>query len=176
LVVTIKEFRQIYKIINHPKTMVKELPWIADGGLASFEESTIKPDTLVEVLEGQPVELFIRKHPEYSKFYQAIDGIENRWEKKQAIRSDILELLKLDSKKFHKWYFDRKDITTELLDKYQKFCSIPRLNVYDRNLDMSYSKEVGALLHQYKLALEYLDKIKNLYDEVHTRPKPMSII
>jgi hypothetical protein len=115
----------------------------------------------------------IREHPEWIEKYPAIDGISSgksgNEDYKRPIRSDIESLLSMPNKEFDIWYQERKEVTTDLLNKYETLGSIPALS-YEFERHRGYNLEVFTHLRNHiemlKRGLEYLEKIRIIRDEI----------
>jgi len=124
----------------------------------------------------------IKKHPEWSKFYPAIDGIEKKAQyikdqpynekilfkkAEKPIRSDIEEILKLDNVSFSKWYNERKAAAKNLLKQYELIGSIPALacsSEHDK-FDLTSNCNFNGTVNLLKEGLDYLEKIKEVREE-----------
>lgn len=123
------------------------------------------------------------QHPEWSEKYPAIDGIKrspsfSRYDEtveadiytsdKAPIRSDIEKILLMNSSDFNKWLSQRREATEEMIEKYKLFSSIPNLRYDSGTEDMSAYSHVRGHLSTLEEGLDYLEKIKQLYAEIHS--------
>ena len=130
--------------------------------------------------------MVIKKHPEWSDKYPAVDGIEYNTTKemeelkkkysgeffgdnrfKRPIRSDIEKILSLNDEDFLKWFSDRKNIAQRLLKEYEVIATIPCLTYgfEDQQYDMRDSTHLNSTIGVLKNSIEYLDIIKQVRDE-----------
>jgi hypothetical protein len=98
-----------------------------------------------------------------SKKYPALDGILDSHHNKLPIRSDIEKILLMDKKSFDNWYSKRRKITTNLLEEYQLFVSIPNPTYSSEGskYNMNARTHVGTHIEAFKEGLEYLEVIKS---------------
>ncbi len=133
-----------------------------------------------------------KRYPEYSEKYPAIDGIakgerpskEERerimaedyskaidgisyLHSERAIRSDIERILGLSDEDFGVWYMERISATTNLLEMYELFASIPDLQYGSENqpYDMATSSHLGEHIKLLKRSIEYIEVIRDVKEE-----------
>ena len=111
----------------------------------------------------------VKKHPEWSEKYPAIDGITKGGgvDFQKPIRSDIEKILKLDDEKFNNWFAERRIAALKLLNDYELIGSIPDLGspfeTYKNNL--SVKSNIGYFIKTLKDGLDYLEKIREVREE-----------
>jgi len=111
----------------------------------------------------------IKKHPEWTGKYTAIDGIAGRDGDFiiKPIRSDIEEILKLNDLHFGDWYNERKNATESLLKQYEIIGSIPSLAYPFEQFQngLNANSHVRVTINLLKEGLDYLEKIKEVREE-----------
>lgn len=126
----------------------------------------------------------IKKYPEFSKDYTAIDGIakDERPSKEErenmrggvsylpsenAIRSDIEKILKMDSIAFDSWYRSRKNSVLGLLNDFEILVTIPdlRYGSEDAKNSLDANAYISGLHESLKRGLEYVEVIKKVRDD-----------
>ena len=123
------------------------------------------------------------QHPEWSSNYPAIDGIAKSPQnfdksdrgdiiytpEQKPIRSDIEKILLMNSSDFIGWLSQRREATKAMLKQYELFASIPNLNYSseEQKLDMTAFTHVKSHLSSLNEGLDYLEKIEQLYHEIH---------
>ncbi len=111
----------------------------------------------------------IKKHPEWSEKYPAIDGIAGRYDNLtiKPIRSDIEKILNLNDLHFGDWYNERKNATEKLLKQYEVVASIPDLvhAFEERKFGLEGSAFICTPIKVLKEGLDYLEKIKEVREE-----------
>lgn len=111
----------------------------------------------------------IKKHPEWSEKYPALDGITNGKGVyfQKPIRSDIEEILKLNDKEFNNWFSERKITAQKLLKNYELIGSIPDLKSSLENFknNLITNGNIGYFIGTLKEGIEYLEVIKQVREE-----------
>jgi hypothetical protein len=117
----------------------------------------------------------IKKHPEWTKKYPAIDGIAKSerpsgdyfYPEEKAIRSDIEEILKMNDTNFNRWYNKRKVATENMLKQYEIIGSIPSLNYPFEKFQnkLTASSYISGPINVLKEGLDYLEKVKEVREE-----------
>lgn len=133
-----------------------------------------------------------KKHHELEEKYEAIDGISKGDRdfhpedtvggragvfykpSQRPIRSDIEEILLKDKEEFNSWIEERRNATEALLRDYKLFVSIPDLSYgsEQHKFDMSAKTHVKDHLNSLKKGLDYLNKLEQVYLEIHNQDKP----
>lgn len=129
--------------------------------------------------------MILKARPEWTRDFPAIDGIQKpvdtymdddpnggrseyvRKPEEEAIRSDVIEILNMDSCQFSIWIKRRRYAILQLLEHYELFASIPHLGygAEKSRYTMCAITHVGNHLASLKHALKYLDKIEEVYHE-----------
>ncbi len=119
------------------------------------------------------MEIVIKPLPELTDKYPAVEGIAKSAGipteehpcvhlAQNPIRSDVLEILKLQDGIFDEWYARRKEATERELADYRLFASIPHLGygAEEQKLDMCAYSHVKSHLQSLEEGLEFLEVIK----------------
>ncbi len=113
----------------------------------------------------------IKKHPEWTEKYPAVDGIAKsaRYHKEieKPIRSDIEKILKLNDLNFSDWYNKRKDATENMLKQYEIIASNPALcyGSEEKKFGLESSAFISTPIKVLKEGLDYLEKIREVREE-----------
>ncbi len=131
----------------------------------------------------------IKKHPEWSEKYPAIDGIAkgerpSKEERKKMIqenptanihyrqaekpiRSDIEKILKLNDEEFNTWFAERRIAALNLLNNYELIGSIPslRYSSEEQQNGLKSNSMINGPINVLKDGIEYLGVIRQVRNE-----------
>lgn len=120
------------------------------------------------------------ERPELTEHYSAIDGIakgdRNFREAdrgghyynaaEDAVRPDVVKIIKMPDREYDIWYDLRYQVTMKLLQQWELFASIPCLNYGDKQYNMDAMASIRSQIRYLKDGIDYLKKIDELRKSV----------